>query len=58
MHQIAQPVSVSNPRPAQKEKVTVAARGMDRRTPQVIVAGRGREHSGLLSRGGQRIGSN
>src|ERR1700729_3057272 len=58
MREIAQPVFVSDARPAEQENVTVAGSRMDGRTPQIKVARWGGDHTRLFLRGHQGIRSN
>ena len=58
MRKIAQPVFVSDSRPAEQENVTVSGSRMDGRTPQIIIARRGGEHTRLFLCSNQGIRSN
>src|SRR5277367_1572715 len=58
MLKIAQPVFISDPRPAQEENVTATGSRMDGCTPQIKVPRRGGEHARLFLCGNQGIRSN
>jgi hypothetical protein len=55
MHQIVQPVSIADPRPAEEENVAAPRSRMNRRTPQVNIARRRREHPRLFACNVDRI---